>query len=196
VNAVTAMPDRQRGFSLLELMITLSVAAILLVIAVPSFRDLMHRSQVSSANNELLASLAYARTEAINRGQLVLMCPSANGAAACAGGKTFDTGWIVYTYPAGAASANVAYAASSILLRATTVRTGVSIQSKSATVITFGQQGQLKPSSPALTFVTCYRSGSSGTGQSTAKVPGAQLDVNGSGSVTTKTLADGAPCAP
>ena len=176
-------------------MITLAVAAILLVIAVPSFRDLMHRSQVSSASNELLASLAYARTEAINRGQLVSMCPSANGAATCAGGKVFDSGWIVYTYPAGAASANVAYAASSILLRATTIRPGVSMQSNNATVITFGQQGQLKPST-ALTFVTCFRTGSSGTGQSTAKVPGAQLDVNGSGSVTTKALADGANCAP
>lgn len=189
------IPTRQRGFSLLELMTTIAVVAILLAIAVPSLRDVIHRNQVSSASNELLASLAYARTEAISRGQLVSMCPSANGAAACAGGTTFDTGWIVYTYPAGAASANVAYASSSILLRATTVRTGVSVQSKNAAVITFGQQGQLKPSSPTLTFVTCYLD--SGAGQSTNAVPAAQLDVNGSGSATTKSRAAGAAsCTP
>jgi type IV fimbrial biogenesis protein FimT len=123
------------------------------------------------------------------------MCPSANGATTCAGNKAFDTGWIVYTYPAGAASANVAYASSAILLRATTVRTGVSIQSVNSTVITFGQQGQLKPSTPTLKFVTCYRSGS-GTGESTTKVPGAELDVNGSGSVTTKSWAVGSACTP
>lgn len=176
-------------------MVTIVVAAILLAIAVPSFRDVIHRNQVSSASNSLLASLAYARTEAINRGQLVSMCPSANGAAACAGGTAYDTGWIVYTYPAGAASANLAYASSSVLLRATTVRSGVSIQSKSATVITFGPQGQLEPST-ALKFVTCFRDGSSGTGSSTTAVPGAELDVNGSGSVTTQAWAVGAACTP
>lgn len=193
---MNAMTNRHRGFSLLELMVTLAVAAILLVIAVPSFRDLMRRSQVSSASNELLASLAYARTEAITRGQLVSMCPSANGATTCAGDNAFESGWIVYTYPAGAASANVAYASSAILLRATMARSGVSIRAKSNTVITFGQQGQLKPSTP-LTFVTCYRSGgSTDAGTSTTKVPGTQLDVNGSGSVITKSLSDGASCTP
>lgn len=190
------MTNRQRGFSLLELMITLSIAAILLVIAVPSFRDLMHRNQVSSASNELLASVAYARTEAITRGQLVSMCPSTDNGGSCAGGATFESGWIVYTYPAGAASTNKAYdSASSVLLRATTARTGVSVRAKGSTVITFGQQGQLKPNTP-LEFATCYRSSGTGTGESTTTVPGVQLDVNGSGSVTSKPLAAGASCTP
>lgn len=196
MNAMTCMRNHQRGFSLLELMITLSVAAILLVIAVPSFRDLMHRNQVSAASNELLASMAYARTEAITRGQLVSMCPSADSGGTCAGGTTFESGWIVYTYPAGAASANKAYdSASSILLRTTTARTGVSVRAKGSTVITFGQQGQLSPNTP-LRFATCYRSGSTGVGDSTTTVPGVQLDVNGSGSVTSTPLAAGASCTP
>lgn len=195
MNAVIRLPVRQRGFSLVELMVTITVMAILLAIALPSFRDVIHRNQVSSASNALLASLAYARTEAINRGQLVSMCPSANGTSCTAASNAFDPGWLVYTYPAVAASANQAYAAGAMLLRATGARAGVSIQSRGSTVITFGQQGQLKPST-ALAFVTCYREGSSGTGQSTAKVPAAQLDVNGSGSVTTKSLAAGASCTP
>jgi type IV fimbrial biogenesis protein FimT len=189
---------RQHGFSLLELMITITVAAILLVIAVPSFRDVIHRNQVSSASNEILASLAYARTEAITRGQLVSICPSADGASCTTGGQTFDPGWLVYTYPAGAVSANKAYdSAKSIFLRATTARTGVSVQSRSTEIVTFGQQGQLKSAmtSPTLTFVTCY-SDSSSSSTSTTAVPGVELDANGSGSVQTKTLADGASCMP
>lgn len=193
---MTHTMTRQRGFSLLELMITLSVAAILLVIAVPNFRDLMHRNQVSSASNELLASMAYARTEAITRGQLVSMCPSTDSTS-CAASSAYETGWMVYTYPAGSASANKAYdSGNSILLRATTVRTGVSVRAGSSAVITFGQQGQLKPST-ALRFITCYRGGTgTGAGESTGKVPGAQLDVQGSGSVTSKSLADAASCTP
>jgi type IV fimbrial biogenesis protein FimT len=194
---MTCKSTRQHGFSLVELMVTIAVMAILVAIALPSFRDVIHRNQVSSASNELLASLAYARTEAIARGQLVSMCPSTDNGASCAGGKAFESGWIVYTYPAGAASANTNYdSTKSTLLRTTTARAGVSIQSKGATVITFGQQGQLKPSTPTLTFVTCFRTDTISTGSSTNAVPGAELDVNGSGSVTTTSLPIGTACTP
>lgn len=187
---------RQRGFSLLELMITITVVAILLAIAVPSFRDVIRRNQVSSASNELLAGLSYARTEAITRGQLVSMCPSADGASCTANGKAYEPGWLVYTYPAGAASAGKAYAAATdILLRSKGTRPGVSIQEKSGSVITFGQQGQLRPNTP-LAFVTCARTGSSGTGDSTTAAPGVGLGVNASGSITTKSWAVGSACTP
>ncbi len=184
---MTDMPSRSRGFSLLELMITITVMAILLAIAVPSLRDVIHRNEVSSASNALLASVSYARAEAITRGQLVSMCPG-DESGCTSGSKVFDQGWIVYTYPAGAASANKPYASgTSILLRTTAARTGVSIQSRTGTVISFGLQGQLEPSGTApLVFATCYRSADTGTGTITTAVPGVELDVNGSGSVTTK----------
>ncbi len=187
---------RQHGFSLLELLATITIVGILLAIAVPSFRDVIRRNQVSSASNELLAAMSYARTEAISRGQIVSICPSADGAKCTVGGKAYEPGWLVYTYPAGAASANKAYAsATDILLRATGARAGVSVQEKGGTVITFGQQGQLRPNTP-LAFVTCARSGSSGTGESTTAAPGVNLVVNASGSVTNKPWAVGAACTP
>ncbi|MEP6898171.1 MAG: GspH/FimT family pseudopilin [Rhodanobacter sp.] len=196
---MTNTSTKLRGFSLLELMITISVMAILLAVALPSFRDAIHRNQVSSSSNELLASLAYARTEAVTRGQLVSMCPGTKAAGCTAAGQAFDAGWIVYTYPAGAASANKAYVAGAPVLRSVDPRSGVSIQSHTTEVITFGQQGQLHSATITplkLDFVTCFRNGTTGTGSSTTSVPGAELRINGSGSVSTYTWPVGSACTP
>lgn len=196
MNAVRRMRKHLGGFSLLELMITITVVAVLLAIAVPSFRDVIRRNQLSSASNELLAALSYARTEAITRGQLVSMCPSADGTACTVNGKAYEPGWLIYTYPPGAASVQKAYsAATDILLRSRGARPGVSIQEKSGSVITFGQQGQLRPNTP-LAFVTCARTGSTGTGESTTAASGVGLGVNASGSITTQPWAVGAACTP
>lgn len=74
----------------------LTLACSPLVVAVPSFRNLLRRSHVSSASNELLARLT-ARTETINRGQLVSMCPSGNGEGTRTDVGAYESGWIVYT---------------------------------------------------------------------------------------------------
>lgn len=61
----------RRGFTLVELMVTVAVAAILLTIAVPSFKGVIDRSNLSAAHNSLLSALHYARGEAVNRGTAV-----------------------------------------------------------------------------------------------------------------------------
>ena len=143
----------------------------------------------------LLADLRYARTEAINRGQLVSLCPSSDGSKCTADGTAWDAGWLVYTYPAGAASANAAYAAGNILLRAGAMRPDVTIEASTVDVVSFGQQGQLRPGT-ALKFRTCIRASGSGAGENSAAVPGAQLDLSGSGSLASKPLATGDACTP
>lgn len=58
---------RHGGFTLLELMITITVAGILMVIAVPSFQHAISSTNLSGAHNDLVAALRYARSEAITR---------------------------------------------------------------------------------------------------------------------------------
>lgn len=85
----------QRGVTMMELMVTLSIAAILLTIAAPSMRDFIIDNRVAGASNQLMASFAFARSEAIRRGVTVTLCKSANGAT-CANAGGWEQGWIIF----------------------------------------------------------------------------------------------------
>lgn len=193
----------QRGFSIVELMVALAVASILLVVAAPSFRDALRRNKVSAASNALLADIAYARSEAINRGNIVSICPSADQANCTANGTAYENGWLIYTYTPGKGTPNAAYVRSStdnILLRAANARDSVSIQALDKVILSFGSQGQTRRSDTKQPkFATCFRpasAGSTDTGSSTTAVPGAQLTVNASGSVTSQALGVQTGCVP
>jgi len=83
----------QRGLSLIELLITISIAVILLTVGVPSFIDMIASNTATSYANDLLGDINYARSEAITRGVRVTVCHS-NDSATCSG--TWSNGWIVF----------------------------------------------------------------------------------------------------
>lgn len=88
-------PSRQRGFTLVELLVAVAIAAILLAVGVPSFRSTIASNRLSSTTNELVGTLAQARSEAIRRGVRVTVCMSANGTA-CATTGNWEQGWISF----------------------------------------------------------------------------------------------------
>lgn len=67
------------GFTLVELMVTIFVAAVLMAIAIPSFKHAIQSTQTSAVTNDLLADLKFARTEAVSRGNEVAVSASNNG---------------------------------------------------------------------------------------------------------------------
>jgi type IV fimbrial biogenesis protein FimT len=75
-----------RGFTLVELLVTISIVAILLSLAVPSFSDLILNQQVRVSAGDLQTSLFYARSEAIKRAADVNVVPS---------GGDWKNGWTV-----------------------------------------------------------------------------------------------------
>ncbi len=73
-NACCSMKPRQRGFTLVELMITLAVAVVLVTIAVPSFRSMTYSNKLTTAVNDVIASISTAKMEAIKRGGSAQLC--------------------------------------------------------------------------------------------------------------------------
>ena len=83
---------------MIELMVTLAVAAIVVSMAVPSFQSVVNGNKLAAAANELVASLQVARMEAIRRNQRAGVCASTNTAegedATCAAANV--DGWIAF----------------------------------------------------------------------------------------------------
>lgn len=82
-----------RGFTLVELMIGIALMAILLTIAVPSFRDATLGSQLSATSNNLMAGAYLARSEALKRNRVVTLCSSSDGVSC--DDSDWHQGWIV-----------------------------------------------------------------------------------------------------
>ena len=79
-------------------MTVIAVVAILLAVAVPSFRDMTQRNRVATEVNAFAGDLQFARSEAIKQGVPVTVCASSNGTS-CLGNATWNTGWIVFADP-------------------------------------------------------------------------------------------------
>jgi len=87
-----------RGFSLIELLVTLILAALLLRLAVPAYDDWIASLRVMQEAQHLANSMNLARSEAIKRGLRVNICKSANGLQ-CTPASTWNAGWIMHVDP-------------------------------------------------------------------------------------------------
>ena len=100
------MSTRQKtsGFTLLELMIVLAIGALIMTMAVPSFRDSINNQRLVTATNELVMSFTLAKSEAIKRVVYVTVCKSSDGATCSGNTSSWNEGWIVF---ANATTANL-----------------------------------------------------------------------------------------
>lgn len=88
----------RRGFTLIEMLVTMAIAGILLAVGVPAMTDFLAvRSSVSNAD-ELLETLRFARSEALKRGSSVVVCATTepeNSDPSCGGAGDWMSGWVV-----------------------------------------------------------------------------------------------------
>lgn len=89
------MKQNLRGFTLIELIVTVSIFAILASFAGPSFVDLITSTRLGGDRDKLKSALQFTKTEAISRNQAVAICPSTNGTS-CSNTDDWSDGWIIY----------------------------------------------------------------------------------------------------
>lgn len=85
----------QQGFTLIELMVTVALVAILATLAFPDFSETVRQWRRDSATRALTTSLQLARSEAIKSSRKLMLCPSTNGTS-CANSTEWRNGWIVF----------------------------------------------------------------------------------------------------
>jgi type IV fimbrial biogenesis protein FimT len=77
------------GFTLIELMVTLTIAAVLLMVAIPNLSAYKRNAELTSATNTLLAAINAARSEAMKRNMYAMVVPTNNG-------SDWNSGWVVF----------------------------------------------------------------------------------------------------
>ena len=83
------------GFTLMELMIVIVLVALMATLGVPAYRTQVLNSQMTSASNDLLATINSARNEAVSRQNFVSVCPRNTAGTACAA-VGWEAGWILF----------------------------------------------------------------------------------------------------
>jgi type IV fimbrial biogenesis protein FimT len=97
-----------RGFTLLELIVTVAIATIIVAFAIPNFTRFIQTNKMAAANNQFVSSLNYARTQAVSQRTTVTVCKSAaphtGTPPQCdtAGANGYETGWIIFLASGGA----------------------------------------------------------------------------------------------
>jgi type IV fimbrial biogenesis protein FimT len=85
----------QTGVTVLELMITLSIAAILFSASLPAYQQFTWKQRMKAAVNALHNDLMTARSDAVLNGTPVVICPG-NPATGCLGSNNWSTEWIIF----------------------------------------------------------------------------------------------------
>lgn len=89
-----SMSPKAQGFTLLELMVVVSMVSILIAIAVPAFTSTIERSRQSTAVSDIARAIDIARNEAVSRVTTVELCASSDGNT-CSGSAAWESGFLV-----------------------------------------------------------------------------------------------------
>lgn len=94
-NTASGLRKHQRGLNLLEVMIAVAMLGVVLTIGIPSYTHTTISNRLTTDTNDLVASLQFARSEAVTRGENVTICAASPALDACSGAADWSTGWVI-----------------------------------------------------------------------------------------------------
>jgi type IV fimbrial biogenesis protein FimT len=167
-------PRHQRGFNLIEVVISLAVLGILVGMGVPSAADMIESQRLGNVSNDVLQQLHLARSEAIKRNARVVLCKSSGGET-CTESGGWEQGWILFQ---DANNSGTREPAEPVLERLLPVPRGfrLSANTPMARYVSFGPFGGARMTSGAFqagTFTVCRIS--------VDQVEGRQIIINAGG---------------
>lgn len=136
------------AFTLIELIVTLTIAGILAAISLPSIGRFVQSNRLVSVANNFAGALSLARSEALKRVTRAGICPSTTGAACV--GTSWASGWIVFIDVDG----NSAWTASDFVIRAYEPVSAEMTINGSTSLIIYDSQGRV-PTNGVGTYVVC-----------------------------------------
>ncbi len=136
------------GFTLIELIITLTIAGILIALAGPAMQTFIANQRLTTQTNELIADINLARSEAIKRATNSGVCASSTGTS-CSG--SWDNGWIIFID----ADNSRTWSSGDSVLRVHESLTGSVAMSSAATLVIFSASGLLDSGTGAGDYTLC-----------------------------------------
>lgn len=85
-----------KGLTLIELLMALAILGVLFGAVLPAFGNILDRSARAAINNELIASLSLARSEALRSRHPTVVCPALADASGCRSDGAWHHGWMVF----------------------------------------------------------------------------------------------------
>lgn len=125
-------------------MVTIAIAAVLAALAVPSFRGMLEASKLTSATNDLIATLARAKGDAVRRGKRVTLCISSDGVT-CTTTGDWTQGWIMFNDDDHSATSATVENTTHITLVTVSTSNGIVFKAKGGqSYFSFGADGKAK----------------------------------------------------
>lgn len=129
-----------RGFNLVELIVTLTIAGILMAVAAPALQTFVSSNRLASQINDLIGDINLSRNEAIKRNATTGVCVTAVGGSSCVTSGNWANGWLVY-YVCQAGDPSGCTAGNSVVIKLHEALTGNNTLTAPGDQIVFGKSG-------------------------------------------------------